>query len=202
MLTSLLDADDAAAAPSLEGAGFWIRAVARILDLLVHIAVSIVAGFVTGIVIVVVALMLHADASVVLARIGDTQFLGYVAALLGGLWLHVSCEGLHGSSLGKRICGLTVVDESGGPAKMMAAARRDLAFYVDSLFFGVVAWNKMKESPRRQRIGDIWGHTLVVRIKDLPEASRRSALRFVGAFALGVVGDGVILSVELISRVV
>src|SRR2546425_8419934 len=113
MLPSLIDSPEEPSTTPAEGAGFFIRAVARILDLLVHLLVSTVTGVVAGLVIVFAEIAVHADAQAALARLTTTPASGYLAALLGGAWLHVVSEGLHGSTLGKRVCGLTVVAEDG-----------------------------------------------------------------------------------------
>lgn len=112
----------------------------------------------------------------------------------------MACEGLHGSTLGKRICGITVVTEDLRPAGLVAALKRSVAYYLDSLFFGWIAARKMSESPRRQRHGDVWAGTMVVRIRSLDPASRRSSLRFLGAVAAGLFGDGLLVFLELAFR--
>ena len=193
-------ADQPGVAP-IEGAGFLIRALARLIDLAVHFAVTTVTGLVAGIVIALAAAVLQADLEAAVGRVTTTPILGYLIALAGGAWLHVASEWLHGSTLGKRLCGLTVVRDDGSlPPGFAAALRRTIAFYVDSLFFGAVAWSKMQQTPRRQRIGDEWAHTMVVRRKTVPVSGRPSSLRFLAGLTLGVVGDSVIVFTELMSR--
>jgi len=63
-----------------------------------------------------------------------------------------------------------------------------------------VAAHKMSQSPQRQRIGDVWGHTMVVRIATLDASSRRSRPRFVGAVLAGIAADGFVIFIELASR--
>jgi len=92
------------------------------------------------------------------------------------------------------------VSESGGPAGLLAALKWTLAFYFDSLFFGFVAWRAMATSMRRQRVGDVWAHTMVVRLTELAPGTRRSGLAFVAAALAGTLLDGTVIFIEMISR--
>ena len=78
--------------------------------------------------------------------------------------------------------------------------KRNLAYYVDSLFFGLVAYQKMSESPKRQRIGDHWGRTMVVRLAEIDPSTRPSGLRFAAATLVGLTADGLAMFIELASR--
>jgi uncharacterized RDD family membrane protein YckC len=202
MLPTILEADDTQAAETtgLEGVGFWLRALARGIDLTVHFAATFLTGVTAVVIVSVAAAVTGGDPDEALARMTATPVLGYVAALLGGLLMHVCSEGLHGSTIGKRLCGITVVREDGGPAGPVAALKRSLAFYVDSLFFGLLAAMRMADSPERQRIGDSWAGTVVVRIRALPPERRRSALRFVLAAAAGLTADAFVVFVEVSFR--
>jgi len=201
-MESILDLSEATGqAVVREGVGFSRRALARLVDIMVHFVVSIVVTVAGGILIAVADGLMGGDAQAALARLAVVPLTGHAAGLLGGLWLHVASEGLHGSTIGKRVCRITVIREDGGPANLAAALRRSIAFYVDTLFFGLVAWAKMQESTRRQRVGDLWAHTMVVRLDSLDPGSQRSGLRFLGAAALGLGGDGVVVFAELVTRV-
>jgi uncharacterized RDD family membrane protein YckC len=116
--------------------------------------------------------------------------------------MHVLAEGLHGSTIGKRICGLAVISEDGTPATLLGALKRSIAYFWDAMFFGLIAAQKMSESPRRQRVGDAWGHTQVVRLSSLDSGTRRSWVRFAVAVTAGIAVDGVLLLTELASRLV
>ena len=200
MTESVLAEDPSGVAP-LEGAGFVIRAVARLIDLAVHYVVTVAASLGTALFVAVGAAVLGFDFDAAINDAIATGLLGYVAAFLGSTWLQVASESLHGSTLGKLICGLTVIREDGSaPPGFMAGFRRELAFYPDSLFFGLVAWNKMNESPRCQRIGDTWAHTMVVRRRTVPASSRPSTLRFLAGLGLGVFGDSVIIFTSMMLR--
>jgi hypothetical protein len=70
---------------------------------------------------------------------------------------------------------------------MKQALLRSLAYYFDGLFFGLVAYSSMKQSPLNQRYGDRWAHTVVIRAKELPSGSRTGPEVFVLAFLMGSV---------------
>jgi uncharacterized RDD family membrane protein YckC len=194
----LQDADEPT---GLAGATFGIRMLARVIDLAVHYVIATAAG-VTGVVLVLLACALaQIPSHAPLTRMTVTGMTGYVGALLGSAWMHACCEGLHGSTLGKRILGLTVVTEAGEPSSFLAGVKRTAYFYIDALVFGLVAYQKMKDTREQQRHGDEAAGTLVVRIKDLPPGSRRSWRRFAGVLLLACAGDFLILFVEVLSRV-
>ena len=44
------------------------------------------------------------------------SLLETVLGLLGVTLVHTLCEGLHGSTIGKKVCGITVVSEDGTPS--------------------------------------------------------------------------------------
>ena len=197
MLPSLIDLSGNETPPIREGAGFLIRGLARGIDLLVHFAVSAATGIAAAFLIVIGSAIQGVPPDEPLARLSVTSPLGYLAALIGGTAMHVLAEGLHGSTLGKRMCGLTVISEDGTPATLLGALKRDIAYYWDALFFGLIAYHKMAESPRRQRYGDEWGRTQVVGLSTLDPNARRSWLRFAAATTAGMAVDGAILFIEV-----
>lgn len=97
-----------------------------------------------------------------------------------------------------RLCGITVIAEDGAPATLLQALKRETAFFLDALFVGFVAARAMQGSPRRQRIGDQWARTMVVRLKALRPESRRSGWRFAEAALAGLAADEAIILGELL----
>ena len=186
--------------PVLEGAGFGIRAVARIIDTGIHFVVGLVTGAVVGLVVGLAAVLREVPPEPALDALADTGPLGYLAAMTGSVLMHTASEGLHGSTLGKRVCGLIVISAAGTPASLTGALKRSIAYFLDALFFGLIAKAKMDESPRRQRYGDVWGGTQVVRISVLDARARPSWVRFALAAMLGLVLNGTILFIELATR--
>ena len=118
-------------------------------------------------------------------RVGGFNAIGFGLSLVGGLLHHSLTEGMFGASLGKLICQLRVVTEDGHSITFRKALLRSLAYYFDALFFGLVAYSSMKESPLNQRYGDKWAHTVVVPCKDVPANFKRGAEIFVLALLMG-----------------
>ena len=168
------------------GAGFWIRAGARMIDTMYGLALGFFVGVLAGICLVIL------DRAGWIApgwqgRIKGLNFPGFGLSLLGGILYHSLTEGLYGASLGKLVCGLRVVTEAGQPITVGKALLRSLAYLFDALFFGLVAYSSMKDSDLNQRYGDKWAHTVVIRSQDLPSGSRKGAEIFVLAFLMGSV---------------
>jgi uncharacterized RDD family membrane protein YckC len=69
-----------------------------------------------------------------------------------------------GATVGKRALGLRVVMADGTPATGRAVVIRTLGRLIDCFLLSpIVAAIFVWASPRRQRIGDRWAHTIVVR---------------------------------------
>jgi len=181
----------------LEGVGFWRRALARVIDHFVHFLVGSLAGIVAGLILLIGAALRGGSPDAAMAELSANTLSGFAAALVGAVAMHVLCEGLHGSTLGKRLCGIIVINEDGGPPNLVGALKRNLAYFVDAMFFGLVAFHKITTSPRAQRVGDVWGHTMVVRIATLDPLRRPSRLRFAGAALAGLTADGLIIFLEM-----
>jgi uncharacterized RDD family membrane protein YckC len=107
-----------------EGTGFWIRAAARILDLGIHVLVGSIAGLMAGIVVFILASLAGVSPERLLESLTTTSGR-FVASLLGASTLHVLSEGLHGSTIGKWLCRVTVISEDGTPAGLVAALKRE-----------------------------------------------------------------------------
>jgi uncharacterized RDD family membrane protein YckC len=74
-------------------------------------------------------------------------------------------EGYLGQTVGKMAVGIKVVAEATGQAPGIAAAAiRTLLRIIDGLFSYAVAFVTVLASDKRQRLGDMAAHTLVVRV--------------------------------------
>jgi uncharacterized RDD family membrane protein YckC len=169
--------------PVLEGAGFWIRALARAIDYVWSLALGFLAGINAAIALAILEGLSIAGPGWE-ARIGERDLAIVVLNLLGYVAYQTLCEGLHGASLGKLICGLRVRAEDLAPCRLKPALIRSLAFYVDSLFFGVIGYLAMKTTPMEQRYGDRWAKTVVVKTARIPQDAPRPQLHFIYAFAI------------------
>ena len=172
--------------PFSEGAGFGIRAAARIVDLIYASILMVGAGVLAGI-----ALAVLEQAGVVESgwenRVGEGNLLNWLLGLLTVVLYHSITEGMYGASLGKVICRLHVVAEDGRPITLAKAFKRSLAYCWDALLFGIIAYSSMKRSPLNQRYGDHWARTVVVKPRDVSADARSGFEIFVLALLMGSV---------------
>lgn len=183
---------------ALAGAGFWIRALARIIDLVIHNVIYLVAAIVVMIVAGIIVAIAGGNFEAVVDRVSDAGLPGILGAMLGYVAYSTLQEGIHGSTLGKLICGLTVIKQNETYCSVGAGFKRSLAFYVDSLFFGIPAAASMSDDRQKRRIGDRWAKTMVVRRRIIEGVlPPRSWTRFILALFLGVILDGAFISAGL-----
>lgn len=178
---------------SLAGAGFGRRVGAYLIDLALHYVVATVGGLFLGFALGLMSVVTQQPIEVLIARfVHGPAWPAFLAAILGMLAYRSIAEGMHGSTLGKRILGMAVVQEDGTPCRLGSACIRGVAFYIDSLFFGLVGYMHMQKTGMQQRYGDDWAQTVVCRTAEIKPENLRGAGTFVGALALGVLADGVI----------
>lgn len=159
--------DEIITAPTVDtaipsGAGFGIRLLARLIDIGVSIFLGVVSGFIGGIALAVMQQMGRAPENWV-ELVQRNTYWGYVFGILGTVLYHWFAEGIGGTTIGKLCCGLNVVQLDGQPCRFGAAGKRSLAYIMDAIFFGLVAYESMKKSVLRQRFGDVWAKTMVVK---------------------------------------
>lgn len=174
------------------GVGFWVRAGARVIDTIVHNVVWYVAAFFVGIAISIYAMISGIPTSQIFSKSESTSAFGFILALVGSILYHAISEYLHGASLGKLIFKIHVKNEDGQPISMKAALTRSCAYFIDGLFFGIVAYESMKKSPLNQRYGDKWAKSVVVERNKLTQSQLPSGWKFLLAFAVAIVVDGMI----------
>jgi uncharacterized RDD family membrane protein YckC len=150
----------------LPGVSFWPRVGARAIDAVLHYVVSFFSG------ILFVILLAAASGGHISPELSfkmrHTDLTGVFLALLGSVAYHVICSSIHGSSLGKLALSLVVVQEDGSPCRFGSAVIRELAYFVDGLFFGLIGYLAMQKTPQEQRHGDEWAHTVVRKRASLP----------------------------------
>ncbi len=179
------------------GAGFALRAGGQIIDLIIHNGISLVVGVMMGILIAIDAAVTGTSPYTLSDKLQTPTFLGYVFPLIGYVFYHAICEGMHGATLGKLIFRVHVLKEDGNPAAMGSALIRSCAFYIDSLVFGLVAAASMRSSELQQRLGDKWGKTVVVERSKFNQYPWPSGWKFVMAFLLAIIVDGFIIALSL-----
>jgi uncharacterized RDD family membrane protein YckC len=167
---------------SLPGVSFWPRAGARIIDTVIHYLIAFGSAFLFGILLAFVAALQHTSARVLFAHRKLSGGALFVFALLGSIAFEAVCEGLHGSTPGKRLLSMVVVQEDGSPCRFGSACIRELAYFIDSLFFGLIGYFNMQKNPQQQRHGDEWAHTIVCRRSNVAPQN----LRGDGQFTLAV----------------
>jgi uncharacterized RDD family membrane protein YckC len=172
------------------GASFPQRAAAQIIDTILHTLVIYVAAFSTGTILRILAMLLGQPATHFTTKLSGIEVPAGICALAGYIAYHTACESLHGATLGKLIMKLHVCQDDGSPCKLGPALIRSAAYYIDSLFFGLVAAGSMRSTPLQQRYGDKWAHTVVIERSKLNNIQWPSGWRFLLALLLGIFLDG------------
>jgi uncharacterized RDD family membrane protein YckC len=130
-----------------------------------RVVATIIDGLVLGVVYWLLALAFgdlrtEGEAANWVANLPAAASVAYGLFVIG---YYVLLEGLLGQTLGKLATGIKVVAEATGQAPGIAAAAiRTLLRIVDGLFCYAVAFFTALASAKRQRIGDMAAHTLVV----------------------------------------
>jgi len=99
-------------------------------------------------------------------REGSLPVLATVLIWVLVVLYYILLEGYWGQTVGKMLLGIKVVREGTGDVPGFgAAALRTFLRTVDALFLYLVAFIAVLASAKRQRLGDMVAHTLVVRKK-------------------------------------
>lgn len=183
-------------AGKLRGATFLPRAGARAIDFTFHYFVGRFSGFLFGLMLVIAAG--GRPPAWVLARISHVHLPAMIAGLLGSVCYFVICESIHGSTLGKLVLSLQVLQEDGTPCRVKSAIIRELGYFVDAMFFGLIGYWRMRDTVEQQRLGDEWAHTIVFNRSDVPAESKQSTMRFVLGLVLGIFADAAVLMMGLL----
>ncbi|MBZ5511021.1 MAG: RDD family protein [Acidobacteriia bacterium] len=182
-------------------AGFGIRTAARLIDIGVHWLIALVSGFVFGLFLLIAAGGNQIAVQNAVASLRQRSIIALVLSILGSAMYHTVCEGGYGSTLGKLIMGLVVLGEDGQPCRFRSALGRSFAFYIDSLFFGIIGYMAMKGSPLDQRKGDEWFHTIVAKRKATPAVAVRGLGRFVAVAIVAAVVDAVFVLLGFLAHI-
>jgi uncharacterized RDD family membrane protein YckC len=131
----------------MEGVGVGRRAVAIIIDMIV-----------LGIIGWVLAMALGGATSDGFNLSGAPALIWFLVALA----YYVVMEVQMGGTLGKLALGLKVVKEGGEKVDWQASIIRNILRIVDGIFFYLVGAIVVWTSKKKQRLGDMVAHTLVV----------------------------------------
>ncbi len=162
----------------LTQAGFRIRALARVIDMIFCTAM--------------VYLAVHSSGNILLALVNAGvvspdwyyhaprfSLIVVIFGIVAKVSYHSLCEGLHGATLGKFICRIRVVHQDGKPSTLPGAFIRSIAYLWDCQFLGAAGYyGSMEKSPLNQRYGDVWGKTLVLKNTEINQQNNRPISRF------------------------
>lgn len=184
----------------LQGVGFWPRAGARVIDGIAHTLVAFFTGLLFG-----GMLMLASGGHVpplVAAKLRHGRVTGFLFSAIGVFVYHVIFDTLHGSTVGKLALQMVVVQEDGSPCRFKSAVIRELGYFVDALFFGIIGYMAMDRTPQHQRYGDDWARTIVCSRSSVAPDKRRSAGRFVFALFFALMADAALIMTGMLVRIV
>jgi uncharacterized RDD family membrane protein YckC len=191
----------AALSPIPTGAGFGIRLGARLIDSIYGFILGSIVGFMGGILFAILSHLGRISPDWTL-MIKQHRFSGFGLSILGAFLYFAVSEGIGSVTIGKLICGLRVVQMDGGPVTMKGALIRELGYFIDALFFGLVAYNSMQKGPLNQRYGDVWGKTVVVKTSDFQPHAPRNEWRMIEGITLGSLLWGAILFLQTVVKVI
>lgn len=177
----------ATASTACPGASFGPRALARIVDFILHTILAFLAGRLFRF-MVLFSSGGHPPLWVVIRLSRGRGFI-FLGSLLGILCYEVISTTICGSSLGKRMLSLQVLQENGSPCGLRSALIRELGYFVDSLFFGLVGYAAMRGDDQQQRYGDEWAGTIVCHMSDVPHKSLQSGTRFLLGLTAAIAAD-------------
>src|SRR4051812_48948380 len=151
----------------LKGVGFWPRVGARVIDIITHFLISLFAGGLMGFLVAIAAAATHQPPMLLIHKMTGHSASAFLLAIIGALAYHIACDAVHGSTLGKLIFSMVVVQEDGSPCRFKSALIRNLGYYMDALFFGLIGYYAMERDDTRQRYGDQWAQTVVCKRANL-----------------------------------
>lgn len=188
-------------AGTLAGVPFWPRAGARVIDFIIHYVIALGSGIALGLILAIAVTAAGGNVQAVTQRAFSDTGVGEEAfAILGAAAFSMVCAALHGSSPGKLMLGMVVLQEDRTPCGVRGAVIRELGYFVDALFFGYIGYSAMKTTPLQQRYRDRWGKTIVVKRDQAPAGALRGTGRFVGALVLAAVADSVLLTTPFVLK--
>jgi uncharacterized RDD family membrane protein YckC len=176
----------------LKGVSFWPRAVARIFDYaFLNLLVARLAGWLFRFVLTTAAG--GRPPAWVLIRLSQHRFPLFFMSFGGYFAYQTICTTVYGSSVGKSLLSLQVVQDDASACRLRSAIIRELGFFVDSFFFGIIGYTAMQGNDQHRRHGDWWANTIVRKIPKEQRGDRQLALRFLLGLTFGVMASIVFL---------
>ncbi len=184
--------------PEQQTAGFIIRAVARIIDVVVGILIGIPSTMAAFLLLTI----LGAQGSFQdwARQMQELSAWAIALSLVGSTLYAAVAEWMGGATVGKLACGLRVLSEDFGPPTIRGTFIRALSFLIDGLLFGLPALHSMQQGPLQQRYGDKWGRTIVVKLREVP-GSGQSPIRMVVGLSIGCGLWGVLQTYASVSQI-
>lgn len=179
---------------TFDAAGFWIRASARLLDWVVLTGVTLAVGVMMVLVAAILESVSGRPAANFIASMERNTFIGWIGSTMAALAYHIGFESIAGSTVGKRLLRLQIISVAARPITFLQAVKRSLGFLVDALFFGAIAAHEMNESSMKQRVGDKWADTRVVRRSSLPPELYTPTWRLIAGFFLAAFAASVFVA--------
>lgn len=176
-----------------QGVTFWPRALARLIDAVVHNIATFLAGRLFALILTIAAG--GRPPEWVLQRIFEPHFFRYATAFLGLAAYNMICTSISGITLGKLLLRMQVIQDDGTPCRPKSAIIRELGYFIDALFFGLVGYFAMREDPEQQRLGDEWADTIVCKRTQVPSTSQRTRMQFVLGLGFGIAADMALLMI-------
>jgi len=181
-----------------EGIGFPLRALARILDLIIHNLTVVGFSFIIGIIIGFAATAVGSEVPEFATEDTGARLISGLFGVIGFILYSSICEAYCGATIGKMILGLFVVDKKGEQISFGAALIRSMLFYIDQLIFGLIGYLIMKESPLHQRLGDKAAGTVVIKRSEVRSSETPSGCMMVIVPVVAVAFDVVIQIVPVL----
>lgn len=167
---------------------FWPRAGARLIDVVVH---TLISGQATVFLIALLAATfgghIPSGMLITLKRLSFGE--AYVISLFGVLAYHWVNVSVSGSTMGKHLLSIVVIQEDGTPCRVRSAIKRELGFILDNIVPGIPGYFIMKKSVKKQRWGDEWAHTVVCKRSSVTSERLRSDARFALGMTLALMAD-------------
>jgi uncharacterized RDD family membrane protein YckC len=175
-----------------EGTPFLPRAIARIAD---YVLLNYGARYIAGSLFVFLLAMAAGGRPPlwILLRISHHRLPLFIASVLGYFAYQTICTSVHGSTLGKLLLSLQVLQDDGSLCRPLSAVIRELSYFVDSIFFGLIGYMAIQRNQQQKRHGDSWAHTIVCKYANVPQESKQGALRFVLGLMVGIMADVAVL---------